>query len=68
VGVWENYRALGDKACLQAALPRLERYLDWDCRHRDVNDNGLLEWLIEGNPLCRSGESGLDNSRASMRR
>ena len=61
-GVRENYRALGDKACLASALPRLEAYLDWDCRHRDRNGNGLLEWDIEENAKCRSGESGLDNS------
>jgi glycogen debranching enzyme len=61
-GVWENYQALQDKARLAYALPRLERYLDWDCAHRDTNGNGLLEWHIEGNVLCRSGESGMDNS------
>ncbi|MBN1977071.1 MAG: hypothetical protein JW918_06685 [Anaerolineae bacterium] len=61
-GVWENYQVLGDKACLAYALPRLERYLEWDCAHRDRNRNGLLEWFIEGNANCRSGESGMDNS------
>jgi glycogen debranching enzyme len=61
-GVWENYQALRDKACLAYALPRLERYLDWDCTYRDRNQNGLLEWFIEGNVNCRSGESGMDNS------
>ena len=61
-GVWENYRVLCDKACLAYALPRLERYLEWDCAHRDRNQNGLLEWFIEGNANCRSGESGMDNS------
>ena len=29
---------------------------------RDHNHNGLLEWFIEGDVRCRSGESGLDNS------
>lgn len=38
------------------------RYLEWDCRNRDSDGGGLLEWFIEGNPTCRSGESGLDNS------
>lgn len=42
--------------------PLLERYLDWDRHHRDRNGNHLPEWFIEGNPLCRCGESGLDNS------
>jgi len=61
-GVWENYAALHDKATLRYALPRLERYLEWDLAQRDHNRNGLLEWFIEENERCRSGESGLDNS------
>jgi glycogen debranching enzyme len=61
-GVWENYQKLKDKGALEYALPRLERYLEWDLTQRDQNNNHLLEWFIEGNPRCRSGESGLDNS------
>ena len=61
-GVWENYNVLRDKTRLQLALPKLERYLEWNLAHRDQNGNHLLEWFIEGDPLCRSGESGLDNS------
>ncbi|MBN2390859.1 MAG: hypothetical protein JXR84_09050 [Anaerolineae bacterium] len=61
-GVWENYKVLRDKARLQLALPKLERYLEWNLTNRDQNGNHLLEWFIEGDPLCRSGESGLDNS------
>jgi glycogen debranching enzyme len=61
-GVWENHQTLRDKVCLSYALPRLERYLDWDCAHRDRNQNGLLEWFIEEDANCRSGESGMDNS------
>lgn len=55
---------------LREILPALDAYLRWDVTERDANGNGLLEWHIEGNPLCRSGESGLDNSprfdRAAM--
>ena len=61
-GIWENYQALQDRAKLAYALPKLEAYLEWDLANRDQNDNGLLEWFIEGNPFCRSGESGMDNS------
>ncbi len=61
-GVWKNYQASGNKDVLKYALPRLERYLDWNMKNRDFNKNGLLEWFIEQNELCRSGESGLDNS------
>lgn len=61
-GVWENYAAEPDAAKLRHALPILERYLEWDLRNRDANGNGLLEWKIEGDVNCRSGESGMDNS------
>ncbi|HNT76127.1 MAG TPA: trehalase family glycosidase [Anaerolineae bacterium] len=62
-GVWENFRVTGNKDRLAYALPHMERYLDWNARHRDQNGNGLLEWFIEENETCRSGESGLDNSQ-----
>lgn len=61
-GVWENYQHLRDKNRLEYALPRLEKYLLWDLENRDQNHNHLLEWFIEGDVRCRSGESGLDNS------
>ena len=60
-GVWENYAALGDKARLAAAFPRLEAYLAWNLARRDRNGDGLLEWAIEANRRSRSGESGMDN-------
>ena len=43
-------------------LPYLHRYLEWMRLNRDKNGNGIPEWHIAGDPLCRSGESGLDNS------
>jgi glycogen debranching enzyme len=61
-GVWENYQKLRDSSTLEYALPRLEQYLSWDLAQRDSNKNDLLEWFIEGDVRCRSGESGLDNS------
>ncbi len=61
-GVWENYLALQDRSCLQHALPRLERYLDWDCANRDRNGNGLLEWALDQGKRYRGGEAGMDNS------
>ena len=61
-GVWENYQALKDKTCLQFALPRLERYLEWDCANRDRNGNGLLEWSLDQGRNYRGGEAGMDNS------
>lgn len=62
-GVWEVYKATGDKAFLKESAPVLSRYLQWDMQNRDRNGNGLLEWKIDPEyPECRSGESGLDNS------
>jgi glycogen debranching enzyme len=61
-GVWQNYQLTQNTDQLAYALPRLEQYLEWNLAHRDQNGNGLLEWLIEGDPHCRSGESGMDNS------
>lgn len=51
-----------DLPWLGKIFPKLEAYLEWNVKNRDTNGNGLLEWFIEGNPMCRSGESGMDNS------
>ena len=51
-----------DDKWIAAIYPRLCAYLEWDLRHRDADGGGRLEWQIDGNPLCRSGESGMDNS------
>ncbi|WP_330999636.1 amylo-alpha-1,6-glucosidase [Cohnella fermenti] len=61
-GIWQNYMHHQQEALLEEALPRLESYLLWNLKHRDLNGNGLLEWDIEGDVNCRSGESGMDNS------
>lgn len=61
-GVWVNYQATGNPTQLAYAFPRLEAYLSWNLANRDSNDNNLLEWDIEEDELCRSGESGMDNS------
>jgi hypothetical protein len=55
-------RRTGDLAWAAACGPYLQRYLDWMLAHRDHNGNGIPEWFIEGEPLCRCGECGLDNS------
>ncbi len=51
-----------DPEFLREAFPKLERHLEWIFANRDSDGNGLVEWFIEENPLCRSGESGMDNS------
>lgn len=52
----------GGRDLILQAVGRLQAYLDWNLKHRDPRRDGLLEWAIEGDPLCRSGESGMDNS------
>lgn len=47
---------------LQSLYPKLSAYVKWDFLHRDSDGGGLTEWIIEDNPICRSGESGMDNS------
>ena len=42
--------------------PKLEKYLEWLMANRDTDGAGLLEWAVEVNENCRSGESGMDNS------
>ncbi len=51
-----------DDAFLGRSYPHLKRYLEWIMAHRDTDGAGLVEWAVEGDPLCRSGESGMDNS------
>jgi hypothetical protein len=47
---------------IRTVYPKLCAYLEWDMANRDSDGAGLLEWYIEGDPNCRSGESGMDNS------
>ncbi|MDA3962794.1 MAG: trehalase family glycosidase, partial [Planctomycetota bacterium] len=60
---WQVWQRTGDEKDLKAAAYHGARYLEWDLANRDSNGNSLLEWFIEDNPHCRSGESGLDNSQ-----
>lgn len=61
-GIRTLLRDQPDHAWLQTMFPRLERYLEWDFAHRVSSQGGLAQWKIDGNPLSRSGESGMDNS------
>jgi hypothetical protein len=51
-----------DKQWIEKAYPKLKAYIEWDLKNRDSDGAGLVEWAIEGNKNCRSGESGMDNS------
>lgn len=61
-GVWFVYQRCKDKKFLAECADKLARYLTWDLQNRDCNKNNLLEWFIEEDKNCRSGESGMDNS------
>jgi glycogen debranching enzyme len=51
-----------DPAWIGHLYPRLAAYVRWDLAQRDSDGGGLVEWAIEGDVNCRSGESGMDNS------
>ena len=51
-----------DPAWIAELAPKLERYIEWIFANRDSDGAGLVEWAIEANVNCRSGESGMDNS------
>jgi hypothetical protein len=51
-----------DTEWLKACYPYLKGYIEWNLKNRDSNGSGLVEWHIEANENCRSGESGMDNS------
>jgi len=60
---WRVFEKTGDREFLQACYGPLGHFMDWLFRERDVNGNGLLEWLKEVEiERCRCGESGWDNS------
>lgn len=51
-----------DERWLALIYPKLCAYVEWDASHRDTDGDGLVEWFIEDELDCRSGESGMDNS------
>ncbi len=51
-----------DGEWIATIYPKLRAYVEWDLAHRDLDGSGLVEWKIDGDPHCRSGESGMDNS------
>lgn len=58
----EVYKSCGDKKFLEEVFEPLCKYLQWDIDNRDINGNGLPEWQVDDDPLCRCGESGMDNT------
>ncbi len=58
----ELYKFGGDKDFLAKCYDKLAAYVNWDIDNRDKNGNGLPEWVVGDDPLCRCDESGLDNT------
>ena len=54
--------AAPDTEWLRPHYAKLAAYVEWDLVNRDQDGDGLMDWLIEGDPASRSGESGMDNS------
>lgn len=51
-----------DDAFLAGLYPKNAAFLEWIFANRDSDGAGLVEWAIEAEEQCRSGESGMDNS------
>ena len=61
--VYELYKKSNDVSFVSEMFEKLEGYIKWDMKNRDLNKNGLFEWKIEEDSVhCRVGESGMDNS------
>lgn len=64
--VYELYKKSKDVSFVSEMFEKLEGYIKWDLKNRDINQNGLLEWKIDENGEdsvhCRVGESGMDNT------
>ncbi|MFH2068702.1 MAG: trehalase family glycosidase [Candidatus Omnitrophota bacterium] len=59
---YELYRRTGNKDFLRYVYPRVKKFIAWLYRNRDDDRSGLLEWKLSEEPICRCGESGMDNS------
>jgi putative isomerase len=61
-GIKLVHDAAPDIERLRRHYAKLTAYVEWDLVNRDQDGDGLVDWLIEGDPASRSGESGMDNS------
>lgn len=60
--ILELHKYSPNKQLLMDVFDHLAAYLTWDMKNRDLNNNGLLEWVVENEARCRCGESGMDNT------
>ncbi len=56
------WRKTGSARLIEDAYPRIAAFVEWVLANRRVGDGALLTWQMTDDPLCRSGESGMDNS------
>ncbi|MEX2606113.1 MAG: trehalase family glycosidase [Kiritimatiellia bacterium] len=56
------HRISQDDRWIESLYPKIAACVEWDFANRDSDGGGLMEWYIEDDPHCRSGESGMDNS------
>jgi hypothetical protein len=59
---FELFQYTGRRALIENTYSRLGRFVEWVLANRRVGDGALLGWKLEDDPLCRCGESGMDNS------
>ncbi|MCR5484079.1 MAG: hypothetical protein K6F09_00655, partial [Clostridiales bacterium] len=59
---WNMYKFTDDRDFLAEVFDKLAKYVEWDIKNRDINGNGLPEWVVTSDPFCRCDESGLDNT------
>ena len=57
-------KAIGaSREVIEYALPHLVAFVEWVLVHRDLDGDGVLEWITDGScKVCPCGESGMDNS------
>lgn len=62
-GVYKLYEYINDKDIPARFYDALKKYLMWNFKNRDKNQNNLFEWEVNiDNPNCRCDECGMDNS------
>jgi glycogen debranching enzyme len=59
---FELFRFTNGRSLIGKSYPQLVRFIEWMLENRRVEKSGLLAWKTTQDELCRSQESGMDNS------
>jgi glycogen debranching enzyme len=59
---WTLHRSTGARSLVQRCYEQIVRFVEWVLANRRAGDTGLVAWKTSEDPLCRCGESGMDNS------